>query len=319
MRGENMEGKVIQSVNYNPQDYLEVVMSQPLQLKTHAYFLGIEHYLNCFIHVGIPSILYFDTQYVTSFKHYLMHNTLSKNELKEWLLFLVEEFESEAEGLILWNLDYIFVDEKSKKMILCKIPQIQEEKKPSIFSDLLMQMYELMNYVGDEEWISQMYLIIKSKPFKISLFKQFLTSKKNKKWISIFKKESDDLDDFFQMIQVKESQPTYGIATTPFETQILMAGFQYGYLVDERQSQFFISSTPFLVGRNKDCHCVQNFPEISKVHCIIHIENGLCFIEDQASTNGTQLNQERLLAYHKVQLKNEDVITLAGHKLIYYV
>lgn len=310
---------MIQSICYKPQEYLEVVLNKSLTTQIHAYYLSVDDLLNCFIHLNTPSVLYFDTQYVMSFKHYLMHHVVTKNDLKDWILFLLNQFEAESEGIVLWNVEYIFIDEKSKKLILCKIPELKEECQTNVFSNLILQIYELMNFDGDDEWISQMYLILKSKPFKISLFRQFITSKKNKKWLSFFKKESDDLDEFFQMLQVKESQPAYGIPTTPFETQVLMAGFQYGYLVDEKKQQYFISSSPFWIGRNKECHCILNYPEVSKMHCNIRIEEGLCYIEDQNSTNGTSINQERLEPNTPILLKNEDCISVAGHLLIYYV
>ena len=39
------------------------------------------------------------------------------------------------------------------------------------------------------------------------------------------------------MMYVKEEEVSYEISTVPFETQVLMAGYQYGYLVDEMQQK----------------------------------------------------------------------------------
>ena len=98
-----------------------------------------------------------------------------------------------------------------------------------------------------------------------------------------------------------------------------MSGFQYGYFVDERKQSYFISTSPFLIGRNKDCHCVLNYPEVSKNHCLVSVEEGLCYVQDQASTNGTSINNEKLLPLTPVLLKNEDCLNIAGQKLTYYV
>jgi len=308
----------IESINYNPQEYLEVTLAQPIATKEHVFYISHPNLLNCFIHLSHPTFLYFDTKSYISLKHYITHHVITKNDLKEWCLFILDLVEQEADGYYLCQLDYIFIEEKSKKMMMCKIPQVASFDY-QVFTDLLLSIYECMNYEDDEEWISQMYLLLKQKPFRVGLFKQFLTSKKNRRWISFFKREEDEVSQFFKMIQVKESEPVYGGSTVPFETQVLMAGYQLGYILDEKQQKILISQTPFLIGRNKDCHLVLDYPEVSKQHCTITFNNGVCQIEDNKSTNGTVVNEEKLIANEKKELKDLDVILIAGHRFTYYV
>lgn len=311
-----MEHSVIQSIHYNPQEYLEVVLSNPLDLICHVYYLSNPYLLNGFVHLSSPNFIYFDTKNLVSLKHYVSHHAISKADLKTWCLFLMDQFELESDGYFLIELAYVFIDENSKQLMLCKIPQTSTTDYSSFFQTMLLEMYECMNYEDDEEWISQMYLLLKQRPFKLSLFRQFLMSKKNKRWLSFFKKEEDDLDQFFKMMQVKESEPVYGMTTVPFETQVLMAGFQYGYLTDENHRQILIKSSPYLMGRQKDCHYVLDFPDVSKNHCRLLVEEGKCYVEDLGSTNGTYVNEHRISS--KTPLKEKDVLKLAGHCLIYH-
>jgi pSer/pThr/pTyr-binding forkhead associated (FHA) protein len=51
-----------------------------------------------------------------------------------------------------------------------------------------------------------------------------------------------------------------------------------------------------LVGRNRDlCDLYINRNSISKLHCIIVKTDGLLFIRDLGSTNGTKVNGQRIL------------------------
>ena len=309
---------LIQSITYNPQEYLEVVLCQPLEDELHVFFLNDPKRLSCFVHLGKRELLYYDTQNKISLKHYLNHHPVTKKELKEWCLFLLDQIEN-ATSYYLFNPEYIFVDEASKQLILCEIPQTSKPNTAIEYATLLLEIYGFMNYEGEEEWVSQMYLLLKQQPFRLPLFRQFLVSKKQKKWLSIFKKEEDDqLNDFFKMMYVKEEEPAYALSTVPFETQILMAGYQYGYLVNEMNQKILITSSPWTMGRNKECHLYLESPEISKQHCQLIVEQGSCFLEDLNSTNGTKLNGQKLEAYQKVALKDLDEIQLARHLYIYH-
>lgn len=311
--------KLIKQIQYYPQEYLEVTLTQSIDEKQHVYFISNPTLLNCFVHLSSPSLLYFDTQSYVSLKYYLSHHVIKKNEVKQWCLSVLNQCESSQNGFSLTQLDHIFVDEETKTLHFCKIPQPIAINVNETIVKFVMSLYETMDYDGDDEWISQMYLLVKQRPFRLSLFKQFLESKRHRRWLSFFRKDEEDLSEFFKIIQVRESEPVYSINTVPFETQVLMAGYQYGYLLDERQQKILITSSPWTIGRQKTCHYVLEFPEISKQHCTLIVENGCCYVIDEASTNGTTLNSQKLIGKEKVVLKNEDELILAGHKFIYYV
>ncbi len=314
-----MRKNYIQTIHYNPQDFVEVTLTEPVTSSNHAFYLTNPQLLNCFVHLSDACLIYFDTQNYVSLKHYVTHQSIKKDDLKNWCLTLLELLEDEREGSYIIDLNHIFVDEKTKKWMFCKIPLSSTESYDQDISMLMLEMYEHMNYEGDEEWISQMYLLVRQRPFRLERFKQFLTSKKSKRWLSFFRKEDDDMADFFKLMQVNESEPMYGMSTVPFETQILMAGYQFGYFVDENNQKVLITSSPWIVGRQRDCHYVMDYPEVSKVHCMVIVENGSCFVEDQGSTNGTRINDKKIMPHQRIEIKDLDVVSLAGHTLTYYV
>ena len=58
---------------------------------------------------------------------------------------------------------------------------------------------------------------------------------------------------------------------------------------------------------------------ISRVHCVITKRNGVCFISDNKSTNGTFVNGEELKAGEEKFLTNNAIVILGDEELVYYI
>ncbi|MDD5505191.1 MAG: serine/threonine-protein kinase, partial [Candidatus Omnitrophica bacterium] len=72
--------------------------------------------------------------------------------------------------------------------------------------------------------------------------------------------------------------------------------------------------TPVLIGRGDEAAIKIIYDDYcSRMHALIYREDGLCFIEDLNSVNGTLLNNE--LIRGKKELKDKDVIGLGNTKL----
>lgn len=54
---------------------------------------------------------------------------------------------------------------------------------------------------------------------------------------------------------------------------------------------------------------------VSRRHARIHAKNGVCYLEDMDSTNGTYLEDERLTPYLPYELHDGDIITLGTMRL----
>ncbi len=59
---------------------------------------------------------------------------------------------------------------------------------------------------------------------------------------------------------------------------------------------FPISQSPFLIGRNRDCHLVLNDPSVSRRHASIIIGKRDIYIQDENSKAGTYVNGQRIQA-----------------------
>ena len=68
------------------------------------------------------------------------------------------------------------------------------------------------------------------------------------------------------------------------------------------------------IGRKPDNDLVIDNPAMSGHHALIFSEEGVFFIEDLGSTNGTFVNDAKI---HKERLKNSDRVALGAHVLIY--
>ena len=58
---------------------------------------------------------------------------------------------------------------------------------------------------------------------------------------------------------------------------------------------------------------------ISRVHCVITKRNGVCFISDNKSTNGTFVNGEELKAGEEKFLTNNAIVILGDEELVYHI
>lgn len=72
----------------------------------------------------------------------------------------------------------------------------------------------------------------------------------------------------------------------------------------------------FSVGRSKDCSLTLNtqiqYKTISRHHLLIYIENGIWYLEDTDSKNGTKLNNRKLMSDEMYKLHDRDVISLGS-------
>jgi pSer/pThr/pTyr-binding forkhead associated (FHA) protein len=66
-----------------------------------------------------------------------------------------------------------------------------------------------------------------------------------------------------------------------------------------------------LVGRRDPCDVQLDHKTISKIHCIIVRTDGLLFLRDLGSTNGTRVNGQRV---RRAALLPNDQLAIAGHK-----
>lgn len=66
-----------------------------------------------------------------------------------------------------------------------------------------------------------------------------------------------------------------------------------------------------VVGRRDRCDVCLSHKTISKLHCVIVKTDGLLFLRDLGSTNGTRVNGQRV---RRAALLPNDQLAIAGHK-----
>jgi predicted component of type VI protein secretion system len=64
---------------------------------------------------------------------------------------------------------------------------------------------------------------------------------------------------------------------------VMTPGFEQGKVIA-------VDRSPFLIGRDPNCHLRPGSGKISKRHCALVIRSGQAFVSDLGSTNGTFLN-----------------------------
>lgn len=323
-----MENKTWQIQNHQD-EYLEIMLPENMPLKKtgRVFYLHESKYLTCYVHIKEPRCLLIDIAEYTSLKKYLLSHHVSQSVLKEWIEEMIHIFYEHRQEVFLNDLSYIYIDEENGELrFVCLPVEGDDIYREQYFSNLMMALFENIEFEGDEEWLSQLYMLVKQKPLRYSVIKRFLNEKPKHHYFSFFfKKKYEPQEDFFKAFEVHEDMVNYAsdktqttIIQDDFKTQILMAGFQCGYLEDEKGRQIFISQSPWIIGRQEGCQQRINLPEISKQHARIVVENGRSYLMDLNSTNGTEYNGRRLNGDEKVELKDGDCIQIAHYSLIYH-
>src|SRR5437867_12903547 len=69
-----------------------------------------------------------------------------------------------------------------------------------------------------------------------------------------------------------------------------------------------IAGPQCLIGRDPDCHLRPASPVISKRHCALVLREGRAYIKDFESTNGTLVNNERIIG--EQELNDRDALKI---------
>lgn len=301
-------------------DYLELTLFQPptTMVKEKILFIHDENFVTCFRHIQNECCFYYDTMYLTSLHDYLSKHPIGKQELTQLFLDLMNTMCKQH--YVLFHLDHIYYD-SSKKLHFCIVPGAKSI--PQNITITFQELFELIDFKGDEAWLSRLYFLAKRQPFNPDLLRQFLIKKDPKHhWFSFFKRNKEESFDFFDTYALHEPKASYDTSTSVLNddlaTQLLFTDVNLRYLEDAVGHQTLIHINPFIVGRGEGCNFVIAFPEVSKSHCRFELIEMVCFIVDMGSTNGTYLNHDRLTPNQTYPLKDGDVIQIGNQTFIYH-
>lgn len=126
-----------------------------------------------------------------------------------------------------------------------------------------------------------------------------------------------------RLLQLQRNQSTHNNNTLIFDTNI--SNLDHGdtiLLVDDNDSPYLldslsnekivISSSQFVIGRDKTCNLVLNGTHVSRMHLIIVREDSCWYIVDLNAKNGVFLNGLKLAPNSKTLLQEGDAINIAN-------
>ena len=81
-------------------------------------------------------------------------------------------------------------------------------------------------------------------------------------------------------------------------------------------AQFLLNAgKPLVIGRTPDqCGIVLNVSGVSRMHCVVELNNGSISVRDLGSTNGTMVNGSKIPANQSVALRPGDVIRIGANE-----
>ena len=85
--------------------------------------------------------------------------------------------------------------------------------------------------------------------------------------------------------------------------------------------KIYMNKPAFSIGRSatKADYTVTDNSDVSRIHCIIERKNGVSYIRDNASTNGTFVNGQNIAGQKNVFLTNNAKVSLGDEGFIYFV
>lgn len=317
----------IKQVRNVKNEYLEVNLDHGCTIteKKRAFYLTDQRFLTCFVHLHDPLYLFLDCEGYLCVRTYIRTHRLSQAELTEWLLVMMDAFENCQRDCCLSDLNYLFLDAESLELHFSRLPIQTAYSSQQAFLDTLTELLELIDFSGDEAWLSNLYLLTKQRHFSFQTLQRFLKNKKTRKsifyWLHRTVKQEEA---FFQAYQPEEQGVIFSspeektVMMDDFKTTLLNSTVAYGYLEDEKQQIILIESMPWIIGRQENCQCRLLYPEISKQHVRLEMQDHQCMLLDLGSTNGSKLNHVSLTPQVPIALHDGDIIDLAGHQLIYH-
>ena len=85
--------------------------------------------------------------------------------------------------------------------------------------------------------------------------------------------------------------------------------------------KIYINKPEFAIGRSatKADYTVTDNSDVSRIHCIIERKNGVSYIKDNQSTNGTYVNGKNIAGQENVFLTNNAKVSLGDEEFVYHI
>ena len=85
--------------------------------------------------------------------------------------------------------------------------------------------------------------------------------------------------------------------------------------------KIYINKPEFAIGRSatKADYTVTDNSDVSRIHCIIERKNGVSYIKDNQSTNGTYVNGKNIAGQENVFLTNNARVSLGDEEFVYHI
>ncbi len=116
--------------------------------------------------------------------------------------------------------------------------------------------------------------------------------------------ERTELGSFGRHLTAEKAQKS-NAAQAPSLGEMQVSGFV---------SQKLLTRFPLLIGRNEGCDVVLNHPQVSSMHARLERNNGILYLEDLRSSNGTYVN-DRLI--HRTPLSPGESVLIMPYMLLF--
>jgi len=94
------------------------------------------------------------------------------------------------------------------------------------------------------------------------------------------------------------------------------------YLLRKKTNEkIYLNKDEFSIGKSatRADYTITDNSAVSRIHCIITKRNGVSYIRDNNSTNGTFVNNEELLNGNEKFLTNNATVTLGDEEFIFFI
>lgn len=282
--------------------------------------------------------LYYEIQGLQCIKDYTTGNKLDYNITRQLYIDIVqavlngEEFFL-SENFYVLDLEYIYWDKKNNRIKLCCIPEWQGDFQ----NDVKKLTENIITYIDNNDkaavtFIYGIYDLIISSGFVLNDISEYI---KGFRPDILYKNDNKghcasecdnvmpvcgDVEGITKTEDIQNSETKNFIYTKKYGLKVETSSLPLKSKGKKTLTIWFedicnkFGGDYISIGRSEDCGLVFPYSQISRCHARAYIENGKFYIEDNNSSNGTYVNEERIPANIKIMCNNNDLIIFAGIK-----
>ena len=256
----------------------------------------------------------------------------------EQIVIMVEDVYNNGLNVnsVRFNMDDVYINEMTKEMYFIYFPIVRGQESADIVGFIENIIYTMTPVINeDTNYISRfMYYVRSFHGFNGNAIEKYI-SREERAVVNVLKNKAVTMQQQIMQQQTMQQQIMQQVMQGSMDgTTVLsddgisvqqiqqMQPVNYHFASLTRQvtgEKIELGKPSFVLGKNpeKSDYAVADNTNISRVHAVITMRNGRCYVMDQNSTNGTFINGRIIKAGQETEILPGDCLMLANEEFIF--